>query len=39
MEQILALLTENLTSNYVENFAGCDEKVDQTEVCLKSISL
>lgn len=36
MEQIFALLTANLTSNYVENFAGRDEKIDQTEVRLKS---
>lgn len=39
MEQIPVLLTENSTSNYVENFAGHNEEVDQSEVCLKSIAL
>ena len=35
MEQIPVLLTTNSTSNYIRNFASLDEKVDQTEVCLK----
>lgn len=39
MEQILALCSENSTSSYIGNFASCDEKVDQTEDCLNSITL
>lgn len=39
MEQILALLTANSTSNYIGNFASCEEKVDQNEVCWKLIAL
>ena len=39
MEQIPALLTTNSTSNYIRIIASLDEKVDQTEVCLKSTAL